>query len=70
MNFIIEKKQWNILKARFSRARFHVLLEGKDWASLSDTMEIINGKMCLTLASQMISVEPFFRLDLETQRNE
>ena len=30
MNFIIEKKQWNILKARVSRARSHVLLEGKD----------------------------------------
>jgi len=39
MNFIIEKKQWNILKARVSRARFHVLLEGKDWAPLPDTIQ-------------------------------
>ena len=39
MNFIIEKKQWNILKARISRARLHVLLEGKDWVHLPDTME-------------------------------
>ena len=55
MNFIIEKKQWNILKARFSRAIEPV---------------VAVSKLNLTLASQMISVEPFFRLDLETQRNE
>ena len=85
MNFIIEKKQWNILKARVSHARFHVLMKGKDWvyfpdkssrwssplnSSIWNSGEMTNGKMRLTLASQIILVEPFFRLDLETQRNE
>ena len=39
-------------------------------SSIWNSREMTNGKMRLTLASQMISVEPFFRLDLETQRNE
>ena len=39
MNFIIEKKQWNILKARVSHARFHVLMKGKDWVYFPDIIE-------------------------------
>ena len=36
MNFIIEKKQWNILKARVCSFSYFL---GKDWVPLPDTIE-------------------------------